>query len=91
MLDPPNNVDFSSSKTPSRAIKTVRDRLSAHATNPVCAGCHRLIDPLGLALEKFDGLGAFRDRENGAAIDASGHAGFRQVLGRGGPGPGHGG
>ena len=51
--------------------KTARDRLKAHATNPVCAGCHKIIDPIGLALENFDGAGAFRTTENGVAIDTS--------------------
>ncbi len=38
----------------------------------MCAGCHRITDPIGLALENFDGAGEFRASENGAAIDASG-------------------
>ena len=52
--------------------KTARERLKAHATNPVCAGCHKIIDPMGLALENFDGAGAYRTSENGAPIDTSG-------------------
>ena len=70
--DPPNNVDFSKFEDPKSEIKTVRARLEAHATSPVCAGCHKLIDPMGLSLEKFDGLGTYRTAENGVAIDASG-------------------
>ena len=53
-------------------FKTARERLKAHSTVATCAGCHKLMDPIGLALENFDGAGAFRDDENGAAIDASG-------------------
>jgi hypothetical protein len=70
--DPPNNVDFSVVQDSSNtAMPTARIRLEAHRTSPACAGCHRLMDPLGLTLENFDGLGAFRAQENGALIDAS--------------------
>jgi hypothetical protein len=47
-------------------------RLKAHATDPACAGCHKLMDPIGLALENFDGAGQIRLTENGERIDASG-------------------
>jgi len=70
---PPNNVDFSRFEDTGDAVrKTARERLTAHRASPVCAGCHAFIDPMGLALENFDGLGAFRQTENGAPIDASG-------------------
>ena len=52
--------------------RTARERLTVHVTNEVCAGCHSLMDPIGLALEKMDGIGAYRETENGAAIDPSG-------------------
>jgi hypothetical protein len=70
---PPANVDFSrfeNSKDPVR--KTARERLALHRSDPACAGCHAFMDPVGLALENFDGLGAFREHENGAKIDAGG-------------------
>jgi mono/diheme cytochrome c family protein len=51
---------------------TVRARMEQHRSNPACAGCHRVMDPLGLALENFDAVGAWRTRESGMAIDASG-------------------
>jgi hypothetical protein len=70
--NPPSNVDFSALNDPDPKLKTVRDRLSAHRSNPVCAGCHRIMDPIGLALENFDGAGRFRQTEGGAPIDASG-------------------
>ncbi len=71
--DPPNNVDFSVVQDSSNAaMPTARIRLEAHRTSPACAGCHRLMDPLGLTLENFDGVGSFRAKENGAVIDASG-------------------
>ncbi len=51
---------------------TTRERFSAHAEFDECAGCHRLIDPIGFALEHFDGVGRYREDENGLTIDASG-------------------
>ena len=55
------------------APRSVRDRLEQHRANPVCASCHRIMDPLGFALENFDGVGRWRDvGEDGTAIDASG-------------------
>jgi hypothetical protein len=69
----PANVDFSRFENTADAVrKTARDRLTAHRADPACAGCHSFMDPMGLALENFDGLGSFRQYENGAAIDASG-------------------
>lgn len=52
--------------------KTARDRLVAHSTNPTCAGCHAVMDPIGLAMENYDAVGVFRTHENGVEIDASG-------------------
>ncbi len=52
---------------------TLRQRTELHQTNPVCANCHRTLDPLGFGLENFDAIGRWRDRDdNGEAIDASG-------------------
>jgi len=51
---------------------SVRRRLAEHRTNAVCAGCHNLMDPVGLSLEKFDAIGRWRAVEEGAPIDASG-------------------
>jgi Protein of unknown function (DUF1592)/Protein of unknown function (DUF1588)/Protein of unknown function (DUF1595)/Protein of unknown function (DUF1585)/Protein of unknown function (DUF1587) len=51
---------------------TKRQRLDAHRAMPACAGCHALMDPLGLPLENFDGIGAYRATENGLTIDSSG-------------------
>lgn len=70
---PPPNVDFSIIEDPNPRIKTIRDRLTAHRSNPVCAGCHKITDPIGLALENFDGAGQYRETEKGAAIDISGN------------------
>ena len=52
-------------------LPALRAQMEAHRANPACANCHKLMDPLGFALENFDGVGAWRSREGGAAIDAS--------------------
>ena len=51
--------------------KTMRERLQQHMTDPACSGCHKLMDPIGLGLENFDGVGAFRLIENGVMLDTS--------------------
>jgi hypothetical protein len=70
--DPPPNIDSTSINDPTGEMKTLRERLSAHRANPVCAGCHRLTDPIGLALENFDGAGQYRTQDNGVAVNATG-------------------
>ncbi|MGI9294019.1 MAG: DUF1592 domain-containing protein [Pseudomonadales bacterium] len=71
--DPPADVNFSGFNESSTAFKpTARDRLGTHQTEPVCKGCHNLMDPLGLTLEQYDGLGSFRTVENDTPIDVSG-------------------
>jgi len=69
---PPPNVDFSIVNNPNSHYPTQRDRVLAHIENPSCAGCHRIMDPIGLGLENFDGSGSFRATESGVQIDASG-------------------
>ncbi|HEX4050455.1 MAG TPA: DUF1592 domain-containing protein [Steroidobacteraceae bacterium] len=71
--DPPPNVSFKLAfDTTNPQYPTARSRLTAHRTNPVCAGCHKLMDPIGLSMENFDSDGHFRTRENGVLIDTSG-------------------
>jgi hypothetical protein len=60
--------------TAGRTFKTMRERMAVHRESPACAGCHRVTDPLGFVLEHFDGVGAFRVRENGIPVDATGSA-----------------
>jgi len=60
--------------TPGRVAKTMRERMAIHRESPACAGCHRVTDPLGFVLENFDAVGAWRVREAGAPIDATGLA-----------------
>jgi hypothetical protein len=88
--DPPGNVDFKLVvDATNKSLPTARDRLAAHIANPVCAGCHHITDPIGLALENFDGIGAFRTAENDSPIDptntfdgntVAGEAGLSKVL-----------
>ena len=68
---PPPNVDFSLLED-AGDVATARERLEIHSTNPSCAGCHLIMDPMGLALENFDGAGRYRETENGVALDTSG-------------------
>ena len=69
---PPGNVDFSALENPDAALHTARERLTAHRANPTCAGCHLITDPMGLALENFDGAGRYREEEQGVKIDITG-------------------
>ncbi|PYS56163.1 MAG: hypothetical protein DMG13_00870 [Acidobacteria bacterium] len=50
---------------------SMRERMEQHRKNPACSGCHKLMDPIGLALENFDGIGRWRSADGGAKIDAS--------------------
>jgi hypothetical protein len=76
-LPPPDAGDLPTVKN----AKTVRERLEQHRARDVCASCHVKIDPLGLGLENYDAIGAWRERQNGEGrkgdkndppIDASG-------------------
>ncbi|CAN7584028.1 DUF1592 domain-containing protein [Phenylobacterium sp. LjRoot219] len=82
---PPANVDFSAvQNTADLMHKTARERLAIHVEDASCAGCHKLTDPIGLSMENYDAVGAFRARENGAPIDASGTfdgQSYRDVIG----------
>jgi hypothetical protein len=71
--DPPADVDFAAFQDAAAEVgSTARIRLTEHNANPVCAGCHRITDPIGLALESFDGAAVFRAVENGVELDLSG-------------------
>jgi hypothetical protein len=67
---PPANVPALAEQPPSPGA--MRDRLLAHKTNPSCARCHSLFDPLGLSLEQFDATGNWRTADAGVPIDPSG-------------------
>ncbi len=51
---------------------SLRERMEAHRANPACAGCHKLMDPLGFSLENFDAVGQWRSADDGSRIDPSG-------------------
>jgi cytochrome c551/c552 len=69
---PPPDVPALEEKGGTAEAHSVRERLEKHRANPPCAGCHRMMDPLGLALENFDAVGAWRVTDEGSPIDASG-------------------
>jgi hypothetical protein len=78
---PPANVDFSIVNDTSGPLKTVRERLMAHATNPTCASCHNHSDPIGLTLEGFDTIAQHRTMENGKLIDLAATLQGKHVVG----------
>jgi hypothetical protein len=64
---PPDVAPF-----PDATQGTAREKLTSHRADPACAGCHEVMDPIGLGLENFDGIGAFRTTDGGRPIDATG-------------------
>jgi hypothetical protein len=70
---PPNVPALEETKGASGGkLLSVRERMEEHRANPACTSCHRVIDPLGLALENFDVTGAWRVRDGDTSVDASG-------------------
>ncbi|MSO21364.1 MAG: DUF1592 domain-containing protein [Acidobacteria bacterium] len=69
---PPPNVPALKDDGGAKSQLTMRQRMEEHRGNPVCASCHAKMDPLGFALENFDGIGQWRSREGATAIDSSG-------------------
>jgi hypothetical protein len=70
--DPPPGVDTQLKTTAGETPKTMRERLILHSTNPSCASCHKMFEPLGLAMENFDPVGQWRTTELGTPIDSVG-------------------
>jgi hypothetical protein len=68
---PPANVPALEANTVS-SLLSVRERLQQHRADTACASCHQLMDPVGFALENFDGVGRWRDTDAGQPVDASG-------------------
>lgn len=66
---PPPNVP---EPPPVDPHSTLRQQFAQHETDPNCASCHKLMDPVGFGFEHYDGIGAWRDEENGFAVDATG-------------------
>ncbi len=63
------------------ATLTTRERFDQHSTDPACAGCHALMDPIGLGFEGYDAVGRYRTTENGQPVDTSGELGSADVTG----------
>lgn len=72
--DPPPGVETDLTPKPGEAPKTLRQMMEAHRTNPICASCHTIFEPLGLALENFDPVGKWRLTDSGNVIDPTGYA-----------------
>jgi mono/diheme cytochrome c family protein len=87
---PPPNVPELKENGETDKPLSVRERMEAHRANAVCAGCHKIMDPFGFALENFDAIGQWRKNDDGAAIDPAvtvfngaavdGPAGLRRML-----------
>jgi hypothetical protein len=71
---PPNvpDLDLAGGTGKNEAPRSVRERLEQHRKNPACASCHAAMDPLGFALENFDGIGKWRARDGRQPVDATG-------------------
>ena len=70
---PPNVPAFEDTKASLEGrLLSVRERMEQHRANPACMSCHRVIDPIGLALENFDVTGRYRIKDNGVAVDSTG-------------------
>ena len=70
---PPNVPALDKQDQQTVANLTLRQRTELHRTNPVCANCHKILDPIGFGLENFDAIGRWRDRDDsGGPIDAAG-------------------
>ena len=70
--DPPPGVETKLDQKVGEAPKTMRERLVLHSTSPTCASCHKMFEPLGLAMENFDAVGQWRTSEVGNPIDSVG-------------------
>jgi hypothetical protein len=87
---PPANVPALRESVNNEAVLTVRERMEEHRKNPVCAGCHKMMDPIGLTLENFDAIGRWRVNDGSARVDPTaelydgqkldGPASLRQAL-----------
>ncbi len=70
---PPDVPELEPQSEKSTEALTLRERTERHTSDPVCANCHRILDPIGFGLENFDAIGRWRDKDdNGKAIDATG-------------------
>jgi hypothetical protein len=87
---PPPNVPPLKDNGSAGKVLTMRERMAEHRANQPCAGCHKLMDPVGFSLENFDAVGRWRTKDEGTPVDASGNlpdgiqftaaSGLRQAL-----------
>jgi hypothetical protein len=68
---PPSGVEALKDRAETGTSGTLRQRMEQHRSDPTCAACHGRMDPLGFALENFDGIGGWRTHDGGSPIDAS--------------------
>jgi hypothetical protein len=66
---PPPNVPPLEENVINEKPRTVRERLEQHRKSPACASCHKMMDPIGLALENFDAIGTWRKNDSGLPVD----------------------
>lgn len=79
---PPPNVPELEATAKSAKAETLKQRMELHRSNPACSTCHQKMDALGFAFERFNALGALRDKDEGQPIDATGEMpGNRKVEG----------
>ena len=69
---PPPDVPALKGNQEGQRPRTMREQMAEHRANPVCASCHKVMDSVGFAMENFDAVGAWRTREPGGPIDATG-------------------
>jgi hypothetical protein len=69
---PPGDVGQLKERQEGEKPRTMREQMAEHRANPVCASCHKTLDPIGFALENFDAIGSWRSTDADAPIDASG-------------------
>jgi hypothetical protein len=78
---PPNVPALQTNGAEPGQVLTMREAMVRHRASPACAGCHARMDPIGFAMENFDAVGRWRERDSGNAIDAGdGVAGLKKML-----------
>lgn len=68
---PPNVPEFPENKSGEQP-RTARERMEQHRANPVCAGCHAVMDPMGFSLENYDAIGKYRSKTDGKPVESDG-------------------
>ncbi len=87
---PPNVPDLAESADHESRPQTLRQQMELHNSRPFCSGCHKIMDPVGFALENFDGIARWRETENGQPVNSTaklvdgtevvGPSGLREAL-----------